>query len=122
MLVGGAGDTAQRVVSLVLSSSRVRRGYVSHVRRTHYSPLRVIEGALGPGTLTANDRDAQPTNGVLTSSNLGPLAASAGSKASSPHIAIGWTSPILPIAPVAVPAASAGRGHSLRSSSPPRTG
>jgi YVTN family beta-propeller protein len=53
---------AQRVATLILGSRGVRRGYVSHVRYTHYSLLRTIEGALGLGTLTPNDRYANPVN------------------------------------------------------------
>jgi YVTN family beta-propeller protein len=56
---------AQRVATLVLGSAGVRAGYVSHVRYTHYSLLRTIEAALGLGTLTRNDRYAQPTNDVF---------------------------------------------------------
>ena len=56
---------AQRVATLVLGSRGVRQGYVSHVRYTHYSLLRTIEGALGLGTLTPNDRYAQPVNDVF---------------------------------------------------------
>ncbi|HEY2795254.1 MAG TPA: alkaline phosphatase family protein, partial [Micromonosporaceae bacterium] len=56
---------AQRVATLVLGSAGVRAGYTSHVRYTHYSLLRTIEAALGLGTLTRNDRYAQPTNDVF---------------------------------------------------------
>ena len=56
---------AQRVATLVLGSRGVRQGYVSHVRYTHYSLLRTIEAALGLGTLTPNDRYAQPVNDVF---------------------------------------------------------
>ena len=56
---------AQRVATLILGSAGVRQGYVSHVRYTHYSLLRTIEGALGLGTLTANDRYAQAVNDVF---------------------------------------------------------
>ena len=56
---------AQRVATLMLGSARVRAGYTSHVRYTHYSLLRTIEAALGLGTLTRNDRYAQPTNDVF---------------------------------------------------------
>jgi YVTN family beta-propeller protein len=56
---------AQRVPTIILASSGVRAGYVSHVRYTHYSLLRTIEAALGLGTLTANDRYAQPVNDVF---------------------------------------------------------
>jgi YVTN family beta-propeller protein len=59
---------AQRVATLVLGSAGVRAGYVSHVRYTHYSLLRTIEAALGLGTLTANDRYAEPVNDVFTQS------------------------------------------------------
>src|ERR1700733_15394112 len=56
---------AQRVATLVLGSAGVRKGYVSHVRYTHYSLLRTIEAALGLGTLTRNDEYAQPINDVF---------------------------------------------------------
>ena len=56
---------AQRIPTLILGSAGVRDGYVSHVRYTHYSLLRTIEAALGLGTLTANDRYAQPLNDVF---------------------------------------------------------
>ena len=56
---------AQRVLTLMLGSD-VRQGYVSHVRYTHYSLLRTIEGALGLGPLTRNDRYAQPVNDVFS--------------------------------------------------------
>ncbi len=50
---------AQRVPTLILGSAGVRRGYVSHVRYTHYSLLRTIEAALGLGTLTS-ERPLRP--------------------------------------------------------------
>ena len=56
---------AQRVPTVVLASAGVRHGYVSPVRYTHYSVLRTIEGALGLGTLTRNDRYAQPINDIF---------------------------------------------------------
>ena len=56
---------AQRVPTLVIGSTGTRQGYVSHVRYTHYSLLRTIEGALGLTTLTRNDLFAQPTNDVF---------------------------------------------------------
>jgi YVTN family beta-propeller protein len=56
---------AQRVPTIILGSTGVRQGYVSTVRYTHYSLLRTIEAALGLGTLTANDRYAQPVNDVF---------------------------------------------------------
>ncbi len=61
---------AQRVPTLVLGSAGVRQGYVSHVRYTHYSLLRTIEGALGLGTLTGNDRWAQPANDIFGDSRV----------------------------------------------------
>ena len=57
---------AQRVPTIILGSAGVRQGYVSHVRYTHYSLLRTIEAALGVGTLTRNDRYAQPANDVFS--------------------------------------------------------
>jgi YVTN family beta-propeller protein len=56
----------QRIATVMIGSSGVRRGYVSHRRYTHYSLLRTIEAALGTGTLTANDRFAQPVNDVFS--------------------------------------------------------
>jgi hypothetical protein len=56
---------AQRVPTIVLGSQDVRQGFVSHTRYTHYSLLRTIEAALGLGTLTRNDRYAQPLNDVF---------------------------------------------------------
>ncbi|MGO8955921.1 MAG: alkaline phosphatase family protein [Streptosporangiaceae bacterium] len=56
---------AQRVATVMIGSAGVRQGYVSHVRYTHYSLLRTIEGVLGLGTLTANDRYAQAVNDVF---------------------------------------------------------
>jgi YVTN family beta-propeller protein len=68
---------AQRVLTLMLGSG-VRQGYVSHVRYTHYSLLRTIEAALGLGTLTRNDRYAQPVNDVFSN---GPAGRPAGGTA-----------------------------------------
>jgi Phosphoesterase family len=56
---------AQLIPSIVLGSEDVKRGFVSHTRYTHYSMLRTIEAALGLGTLTQNDRYAQPLNDVF---------------------------------------------------------
>jgi YVTN family beta-propeller protein len=64
---------AQRVATIVLGSRGVRQGYVSPVRYTHYSVLRTVEGALGLGTLTANDFFAQPINDIF-SRNATPRA------------------------------------------------
>jgi YVTN family beta-propeller protein len=68
---------AQRVATLVLGSRGVRQGYVSHVRYTHYSLLRTIEAALGLGTLTPNDRYAQPVNDVFGHQPAPPAPAAA---------------------------------------------
>jgi hypothetical protein len=56
---------AQLIPTIVLGSKDVRKGFVSHTRYTHYSLLRTIEAALGLGTLTKNDRYAQPLNDVF---------------------------------------------------------
>jgi YVTN family beta-propeller protein len=56
----------QRVPTIMIGSTGVRRGYVSKVRYTHYSLLRTIEAALGLGRLTANDRYAAPVNDVFS--------------------------------------------------------
>ncbi len=66
---------AQRVPTLVLGSAGVRRGYVSHVRYTHYSLLRTIEAALGLGTLTSNDRYVQPVNDIFAGRSATPTVA-----------------------------------------------
>jgi len=58
---------AQRVPTIVLASSGVKAGYQDATRYTHYSLLRTIEAALGLGTLTANDRYAQPLNDIFDS-------------------------------------------------------
>lgn len=51
---------AQHVPTIVLASSGVRGGATDPTRYTHYSLLRTVEAALGLGTLTANDKYAQP--------------------------------------------------------------
>lgn len=56
---------AQLVPTIVIASHGVRRGYVSHVRYDHYNLLRTIEGALGLGTLTRNDRYARPMTDIF---------------------------------------------------------
>jgi YVTN family beta-propeller protein len=56
---------AQRVATIIVGSRGIRQGYVSGTRYTHYSLLRTIEAALGLGTLTANDRYAQPVNDIF---------------------------------------------------------
>ena len=81
---------AQRVPTIILGSAGVRPGYVSSVRYTHYSLLRTIEAALGLGTLTANDRYAQPVNDVFTRDQGEPAASTAvtsTASASAPSVA-----------------------------------
>jgi Phosphoesterase family len=51
---------AQLVPTIILGSQGVKQGYVSLARYDHYNLLRTIEGALGLGRLTANDRYAEP--------------------------------------------------------------
>ena len=51
---------AQLIPTIVLASTGVKQGYVSHVRYDHYNMLRTIEGVLGLRTLTANDLYAEP--------------------------------------------------------------
>jgi YVTN family beta-propeller protein len=97
---------AQRVATIVLGSRGVRRGYVSTARYTHYSLLRTIEGALGLGTLTANDRYAPATNDIFTSNApaRGTLAATvAAAPASAPPAARAPAAPAAasPAGPVA---------------------
>ena len=102
-------NPAQRVPTIVIGSAGVRPGYVSHVRYTHYSLLRTIEGALGLGTLTANDRYAQPLNDIFTpgqAASAQPAAATGQASASAP-------ASVTASAPVSVPAGS-------RAGPPPR--
>jgi YVTN family beta-propeller protein len=61
---------AQRVPTIVLASSGVQGGTTDSTRYTHYSLLRTVEGALGLGSLTANDRYAQPFNKVFTAGQV----------------------------------------------------
>ena len=69
---------AQRVATVMIGSAGVRQGYVSRVRYTHYSLLRTIEAALGLGTMTANDRFAQPVNDVFLPGQAAPVPATGG--------------------------------------------
>src|SRR5215831_14664393 len=92
---------AQRVLTLMLGSDGVRAGYVSHVRYTHYSLLRTIEGALGLGILSRNDRYAQPVNDVFGHGPATPSAAA--STAAEPGPAGG---PARPGAGLALPRAA----------------
>jgi YVTN family beta-propeller protein len=77
---------AQKVATIMIGSRDVRQGYVSDTRYTHYSLLRTIEAALGLGTLTANDRYAQPVNDVFTASGA-PMVAGAAPAPSAPAAA-----------------------------------
>ncbi|HTU07798.1 MAG TPA: alkaline phosphatase family protein, partial [Trebonia sp.] len=78
---------AQRVPTIVIASSGVKAGYSDPTRYTHYSLLRTIEAALGLGTLTANDRYAQPLNNIfypertLSSAPQSAFSASGGASA-----------------------------------------
>ena len=83
---------AQRVLTLMLGSD-VRQGYVSHVRYTHYSLLRTIEGALGLGTLTRNDRYAQPVNDVFSHGPAVQAPAAGAAAAAAPGPAGGLALP-----------------------------
>jgi YVTN family beta-propeller protein len=90
---------AQRVPTLVLGSAGVRQGYVSRARYTHYSLLRTIEGALGLGTLTGNDRWAPPASDIFGDSPVPaapaqPASAAAGrpeAHVAAPDLASGLT-------------------------------
>ena len=64
----------QRVPTLVLGSTGVRRAYVSGARYTHYSLLRTIEGVLGLHTLTRNDRYAQALTDIFRAGARGATA------------------------------------------------
>jgi len=77
----------QLVPTLVLGSRAVRRGFVSGVRYTHYSLLRTVEAALRLGTLTRNDRYAQPLNDVFDAHARGSFSlVSAGAGAAPPAV------------------------------------
>jgi YVTN family beta-propeller protein len=65
---------AQRVPTVVLGSTGVRRGYVSPARYTHYSLLRTIEAALGLRTLTRNDRYAPALDDIFRAGSPGATA------------------------------------------------
>jgi YVTN family beta-propeller protein len=107
---------AQRVPTIILGSQGVRRGYVSPDRYTHYSLLRTIEAALRLGTLTANDRYAQPVNDIFTARGPQPAAAAA-PPAQAPAPAAAPPAP-----PAAAPPRAASRGpdrQSLSRAHPP---
>src|SRR5262249_363270 len=83
---------AQKVATLVLGSRGVRQGYVSTARYTHYSLLKTIEGALGLGTLTNNDRYAAATTDVFTQHGepwTGDSAGAAPGPVAAPALAAG---------------------------------
>jgi YVTN family beta-propeller protein len=90
---------AQRTPTIILGSAGVRQGYVSRVRYTHYSLLRTIEAALGLGTLTQNDRYAQPVNDVFAPDAPGAVATP-------------FAAPALVPAPAGVTSAATGQGAS----------
>jgi YVTN family beta-propeller protein len=94
---------AQRVPTIIVGSTGVKQGYVSTARYTHYSLLRTIEGALGLGTLTANDYYAQPVNDVFSPGAADPAAVgtTADIRASVPASAPGRAA-----APAAAPASA----------------
>jgi YVTN family beta-propeller protein len=96
---------AQRVPTIIVGSAGVRQGYVSSVRYTHYSLLRTIEAALGLGTLTSNDRYAQPVNDVFDPGQV-DLTAGPDADASVPASADGQAE--------AVPAVAAATGKAAR--------
>jgi len=75
---------AQRVPTIVVASAGVKAGYQDATRYTHYSLLRTIEAALGLGTLTANDRYAQPLNNIFYSERTRFSAPAAPVSASQP--------------------------------------
>ena len=74
----------QLIPTIVLGSAGVRQGFTSHVRYTHYSLLRTIEGTLGLGTLTRNDRYAQPLNDVFGGTTRAPRPANSRAAHASP--------------------------------------
>jgi YVTN family beta-propeller protein len=98
---------AQKVATLILGSRGVRQGYVSPVRYTHYSLLRTIEGVLGLGTLTKNDRYAAATTDVFTG-RMGPAAGDSTGAATAGSTAREAAGPALPAAAQAPAAAGTG--------------
>ncbi len=89
---------AQWVPTLVLGSTGVKRGYSSPLRYTHYSLLRTIEGALGLGTLTANDRYADPVNDIFQGPARVPAAARAAAAKSTAFVVSSQAGTVTPIA------------------------
>jgi YVTN family beta-propeller protein len=101
---------AQRIPTIILGSTGVRRDYVSDVRYTHYSLLRTIEAALGLRTLTQNDRFAQPLNDIFTHAATASRASSgaAGRTAAARTAAVGTAALAVPQRRQARPAVAAG--------------
>ena len=89
---------AQWVPTLVLGSTGVKRGYISPLRYTHYSLLRTIEGALGLGTLTANDRYADPVNDIFQRSARVPATARAAAAKPTAFVVSSQAGTVTPIA------------------------
>ena len=63
----------------------VKKNYVSSVSYNHYSFLRTIEASWGLPTLTTTDGGASPMSDVFGSTNVTPLAATAGANPTSGH-------------------------------------
>ena len=112
---------AQRVPTIILGSRGVRRGYVSPDRYTHYSLLRTIEAALGLGTLTANDRYAQPVNDIFTSRGQRQASAAVPAPAAPRPVARPVAVPPAPAAAAPPGAASSGQAQRSRSRGHPPT-
>jgi YVTN family beta-propeller protein len=117
---------AQHVLTLMLGSSGVRQGYMSHVRYTHYSLLRTIEGALGLGTLTRNDLYAQPVNDVFSqaaAAAAGPAGPTSGQPAIRPAPSLASDLPVAaanaePAQTAAAPAAATRAAAQVPASGP----
>ncbi len=109
---------AQRVATIVIGSAGVRQGYISRVRYTHYSLLRTIEAALGLGSLTANDRYAQPVNDVFSRGKTAGGSAAARQATAGPSAA---GDPVAADRAVGDPAvAQSGPGSGVGASAPGR--
>jgi YVTN family beta-propeller protein len=113
---------AQKVATILIGSRDVRPGYVSTTRYTHYSLLRTIEAALGLGTLTANDRYAQPVSDVFTTSGAPVTGPGAQVPASAAAPAPGGAAQAAPAGPEpdgsAAPASPAAPAASAASAAP----
>lgn len=91
---------AQRVPTLILGSTGVRRGYVLQARATHYSLLRTIEAALGLRTLTRNDHYAAALDDIFRAGAPGATPPP------SPYIARHASTPAADASPWSAPAAT----------------